>query len=47
MKFADLKKLRLDSFPSDDLRRQAHLLDHELDAGVAPIVGFFLDASDG
>jgi hypothetical protein len=30
----------------DDLHNKAHLLDHELDAGVAPIVSFFLDAGD-
>jgi hypothetical protein len=41
-KFVGLRKIQDDSFLPDDLRRQARLLDHAPEAGVACTAVFFL-----
>jgi hypothetical protein len=45
MKFAGLRKLRLDSFLPDDLRRQALVLGHSTELRVASIVKSLVDTS--
>jgi hypothetical protein len=46
MKFVGLRKLRLDSFLPDDLRRQALLHGYSTELGVASTVEFLID-TDG
>jgi hypothetical protein len=45
-KFIGLGKIQDDSFLPDDLRRQALLLDHAPEAGVACTTVFFLDSGE-
>jgi hypothetical protein len=45
-KFASTRPSLYARLLPDDLLDKSHLLNHELDVGVAPIVGFFLDADD-
>ena len=45
-KLAGLRKIQVDSFLPDDLRRQAVLLDHAPEAGVACTTVFFLDSGE-
>ena len=46
VKFVGLRKIQDDSFLPDDLRRQAHLLDHAPEAGVACTAVFFLGSGE-
>jgi hypothetical protein len=45
-KFVGLRKIQDDSFLPDDLRRQALLLDHAPEAGMACTTVFFLDSGE-